>query len=188
MARKDDDNTGKKTLTARQITDLEGKAADAGKHKKDLDAERRKTAKLEKEAATGTKAIEGLLREKAVLVESVAAKDATIKELEALVTDLQGALRKNGSVHPSELNRDLMEQTFHAAKIYLFRTVKFFEDDGDAEEKTKMLIQYLPNGRDSLGTLTDEEFAFKYKQAANKGIQAAKQSVQADGKKAAMGT
>ena len=51
-----------------------------------------------------------------------------------------------------------------------------------------MLIPYLPKGLDSLGDLTEEEYGNMYKQVANKGIQAAKQSVQAEGKKAARGT
>lgn len=176
------------TLTAAQHSALKQKAAESGKLSKDLAKLQMNHDKLTQEIEEMEKVVASNMVEKQVLTESIAQKEKVIKDLQDLVGSLQGALRKNGTVHESELNRDLMEQTTHAAKIYLFRNVKFFEDDEDAAEKTQMLIPYLPKGLESLGDLTEEEYGNMYKQVANKGIQAAKQSVQAEGKKAARGT
>jgi len=176
------------SLTATQHNALKEKAAGAGKLAKDLSKLQTNYNKLMADFAEVEEKIGSTMLEKQVLTESIAQKEKVIKELQELIASLQCALRKNGTVHESELNRDLMEQTTHAAKIYLFRNVKFFEDDEDAAEKTQMLIPYLPKGLESLGDLTKEEYGNMYKQVANKGIQAAKQSVQAEGKKAARGT
>ena len=115
-------------------------------------------------------------------------KNKVIAELKLTIIQLQGVLNKNGTVHDSQLNRDLKDQTRYASKVFLFRNVKFFEDDEDAIEKTKMVVPFLPKGMESLGDLSVDEYAKMYKQTANEGIQAAKQSVQAEGKKAARGT
>ena len=122
------------------------------------------------------------------LTHSLNQRDASIKEYKLTITNLQGALNKNGTVHDSQLNRDLKDQTRYASKVFLFRNVKFFEDDEDAIEKTKMVVPYLPKGMASLGDLSIDDYAKMYKQISNEGIQAAKQSVQAEGKKAAKGT
>ena len=176
------------TILTSKLEELKKTAAESNKLRRELTACDKKIAKLEKTINTLETRLNADGTASTVLTDSIKEKEKVIKELQLLVTQLQGALRKNGTVHESELNRDLVEQTFYAAKIYLFRNVKFFEDDEDAEEKTKMLAKYLPKGVESLGDLSVEEYATMYKQAANQGIQAAKQSVQAEGKKAAGGT
>ena len=176
------------TILTSKLEELKKTAAESNKLRRELTACDKKIAKLEKTINTLETRLNADGTASTVLTDSIKEKEKVIKELQLLVTQLQGALRKNGTVHESELNRDLVEQTFYAAKIYLFRNVKFFEDDEDAEEKTKMLVKYLPKGVESLGDLSVEEYATMYKQAANQGIQAAKQSVQAEGKKAAGGT
>ena len=176
------------TLTARQIEDLKQKAAAAGQLRKDVATEQKKTAAAEKDLSKVTKKLETITNQHEGLLEVITSKDRSIKELQALVADLQGILRKNGNVHPSELNRDLMEQTISAAKVYLARTVRWFEDHEDAKHHTRSLIQFLPKGKDSLGGLTEAEYGFMYRQQANLGLQACMQNVQSEAKKAAKGT
>jgi ABC-type transporter Mla subunit MlaD len=176
------------TITVRAHDDLKSKAAQSTQLIKDLGAERKKSGKLEKTVEKLTQQLENSVSGNANFGSVIAQKDKVIKELKALVADLQSTLRKNGNVHPSELNRELAEQTFHAAKIYLSRTVRWFGDHDDAEHHTRSLIQYLPKGKESLGGLSEEEYGFKYRQTANKGLQACKQNVQSEGKKAARGT
>lgn len=176
------------TITKKQHKDLTDKAADSTKLQKELDAERKEHDKTAGVLGKLKEKCQSLIQEKKLLRENSVSKDKEIERLEKLIGELQAALRKNGTVHESELNRDLKEQVFYAAKVYLFRNVKFLEDDMDAEDKSKLVIKFLPNGVSSLGSETEEEFAIKYKQIVNKGLQAAKQSVQADGKKAAIGT
>jgi len=173
------------SISARTHEELKNKAAQAAQLAKDLGVEKKKSAKHEKVIATLQKQLEDAANGVGNFSEVIAAKDKTIKQLSDLVVELQGTLRKNGNVHPSELNRELSEQTFHAAKIYLSRTVRWFGDHEDAEKHTRSLIQYLPKGKESLGGLSEEEYGFKYRQTANKGLQACKQNVQSEGKKAA---
>ena len=155
---------------------------------KDLGAEKKKSSKLENQNKKLLEQLELSASGNANFGAVISQKDKVITELKALVADLQNTLRKNGNVHPSELNRELAEQTFHAAKIYLTRTVRWFNDHTDAEEHTRSLVQYLPKGPESLGGMSLEEYGFKYRQQANKGLQACKQNVQSEGKKAARGT
>jgi hypothetical protein len=175
-------------ITNKQVSDLMKWASDGKKYKKELAIEQKKSADYDKiindlkaQQATSKSAI-------LALTNTLNQKDALINQYKSTITTLQGALNKNGTVHESQLNRDLKDQTKYAAKIFLFRNVKFFEDDQDAEEKTKMVVPYLPKGMESLGDLSVDEYAHMYKQTANEGIQAAKQSVQAEGKKAAKST
>lgn len=155
---------------------------------KDLNKEKREYGKLDKAYGQLENKHDKLKQDHETLKESMQNKDKCIKELQCLVAELQQSLRKGGNVHESELNRELKEQTFQAAKIFLFRNVKWFQAHDDAEEHTKKCIEYLPKGKDSLGGLSAEEYGFMYRQVANKGLQAAKQSVQSEGKKAARGT
>lgn len=178
----------KVTITSKQHEDLRAKAANAGQLKKDFAAEQRKTVKLEREVDKLRQQLDDQLNQNGVLTEAIASKDNMIKEYQQIIADLQAALRKNGQVHESELNRDLTEQTFHAAKVYLSRNVRWFGDHEDAEKHTLSLIKYLPKGADSLCGLKPPEYAFKYRQTANRGLQACKQNVQAEAKKAAVGT
>jgi hypothetical protein len=175
-------------ITNKQLHEMHAKLVEGRKYKKELDMAEKKNAEYEKivkdmeaQYAADKSAIQALTT-------TLNQKDVLIKEYKLTITNLQGALNKNGTVHESQLNRELKDQTKYAAKIFLFRNVKFFEDDQDAEEKTKMVVPYLPKGMDSLGDLTVDEYAHMYKQTANEGIQAAKQSVQAEGKKAAKST
>ena len=173
------------TLSARAHEDLKNKAAQSSQLTKDLAVEKKKSAKQDKLILALKKDLEDAANGVGNFSEVIAAKDKTIKQLKELVVDLQATLRKNGNVHASELNRELSEQTFHAAKIFLSRTVRWFGDHEDAEHHTKSLIPYLPKGMESLGGMSEKEFGFKYRQIANKGLQACKQNVQSEGKKAA---
>jgi DNA gyrase/topoisomerase IV subunit A len=175
-------------ITNKQLENLTKMASEAKKLQKELANEQKKSAdyeeiidNLKNQHKNNSSTLEALNN-------TLSQRDVTIRELKLTVTTLQGALNKNGTVHESQLNRDLKDQTKYAAKIFLFRNVKFFEDDEDAEDKTKMIVPYLPKGMGSLGDLSVDEYAKMYKQVANEGIQAAKQSVQAEGKKAAKGT
>jgi hypothetical protein len=175
-------------ITNQKLQELYDKVVEGRKYKKELDMAEKKNAEYEKivkdmeaQYAADKSAIQALTA-------TLNQKDLLIKEYKSTITKLQGALNKNGTVHESQLNRELKDQTKYAAKVFLFRNVKFFEDDQDAEEKTKMVVPYLPKGMESLGDLSVEDYAHMYKQTANEGIQAAKQSVQAEGKKAAKST
>jgi hypothetical protein len=175
-------------ITNKQLENLMKCAAEAKRLQKDLAIEQTKSAGYEKIIDELKAQHEKDSRTLGVLNNTLGQRDLTIREQKVTITNLQGALNKNGNVHESQLNRDLKDQTKYAAKIFLFRNVKFFEDDQDAEDKTKMVVPYLPKGMESLGDLSVDEYAHMYKQVANEGIQAAKQSVQAEGKKAAKGT
>ena len=175
-------------ITLAKLNELKKQAAASNKLLKELAAEQKKSEELENYCKDYEEKAASDAVAHQVLTDTIAKKDKLIGELKLVIANLQGALNKNGTVHESQLNRDLRDQTRYAAKVFLFRNVKFFEDDEDALEKTKMVVPYLPKGLASLGELTVDEYAKLYKQTANEGIQAAKQSVQAEGKKAAGGT
>jgi septal ring factor EnvC (AmiA/AmiB activator) len=175
-------------ITNKDLKTLMTMAADAKKYRKDLASEQIDNAHLKKDVEKLEAKLESSESAIRALTNNLNQRDALIAEQKVTIATLQGALNKNGTVHESQLNRELKDRTKYAAKIFLFRNVKFFEDDEDAEEKTKMIVPYLPKGKESLGGLPVEEYARMYKQPANEGIQAAKQSVQAEGKKAAKST
>jgi len=121
------------------------------------------------------------------LEEELKEKNLQIDDLFEKVEDMTKALRKSGKVAACELNEQLKERVISATKEYLFRTVKFVEDDDDLKALTEQLIDYLPNKEKDIQPLTVEKFKDLYFLCVNDGIKAGRQYLCNEGKKHAQG-
>jgi len=121
------------------------------------------------------------------LEEELKKKNLQIDDLFEKVEDMTKALRKSGKVAACELNEQLKERVISATKEYLFRTVKFVEDDDDLKALTEQLIDYLPNKEKDIQPLTVEKFKDLYFLCVNDGIKAGRQYLCNEGKKHAQG-
>ena len=103
------------------------------------------------------------------------------------IAELQKLLRKNGKIHESELNSQVVDKTVETSKFQLFRTVKFVENDKDLEDVTTDVADMLGESYLKDNKLTKKEFVAKYQDSTNKGIKLGRQYVQSEGKKRAKG-
>ena len=117
------------------------------------------------------------------LHETAERKDLVIAELKQQTAEMTQLLRKNGKVHESELNNDLVEHVVEAAKTNLFRTWKFIEEEADSLDATQEVIAVLPRGKDDILGMDENDFVTKYKDKVNLGLKRARQYVQSEGKK-----
>jgi len=114
-------------------------------------------------------------------------KDQEMKNLKLQIEDMAKALRKRGKVAACELNEELKDRVENATKVYLFRIVKFVEDDEDLKELTEDVIQYLPNKEEDIKPLSVQEFKDLYFLVVNEGIKFSRQYVGNEGKKRVQG-
>jgi len=152
-----------------------------------LEKVQRKLEKETKEKENIAAAFESVTELKNKLQEEVDFKKQQIIELMTTIDIMTQSLRKGGKVAPCELNQQLKERVTAAAKEYLFRTVKFVEDDEDLKSLTKDIIQYLPNKEDDIKPNTVKKFQDLYYIAVNDGIKLARQYVCNEGKKRVQG-
>ena len=137
----------------------------------------RKLEKETKEKENIAAAFESVTELKNKLQEEVDFKNQQISEMGNTIDIMTQSLRKGGKVAPCELNQQLKERVTAAAKEYLFRTVKFVEDDEDLKSLTKDIIQYLPNKEDDIKPNAVKKFQDLYYVAVNDGIKLGRQYV-----------
>ena len=92
---------------------------------------------------------------------------------------------KKKKVNQKDLNADLVLKVKQIAKTYVFRTVKFIENDDRKMLATKKVFAKLP--KKMLNGMQEEEFLAKYSDIVYKAIKDACQEVQSNGKKKAQG-
>ena len=152
-----------------------------------LEKVQRRLEKETKEKENIAAAFESVTELKNKLQEEVDFKKQQIREMMTTIDIMTQSLRKGGKVAPCELNQQLKERVTAAAKEYLFRTVKFVEDDEDLKALTKDIIQYLPNKEDDIKPNSVKKFQDLYYIAVNDGIKLARQYVCNEGKKRVQG-
>ena len=152
-----------------------------------LEKVQRRLEKETKEKENIAAAFESVTELKNKLQEEVDFKKQQIREMMTTIDIMTQSLRKGGKVAPCELNQQLKERVTAAAKEYLFRTVKFVEDDEDLKVLTKDIIQYLPNKEDDIKPNSVKKFQDLYYIAVNDGIKLARQYVCNEGKKRVQG-
>ena len=154
---------------------------------RELQEEKKKHENTRKNTEQLRDALGGITRLRQKLEEEVKEKDMEIQELLEKVEDMTKALRKSGKVADCELNEQLKERVTITAKEYLFRTVKFVEDDEDLKALTGKLIQYLPNKEKDIHPLSVEKFKELYYLCVNEGIKSGRQYLCNEGKKRVQG-
>jgi len=148
--------------------------------KKKLENAQKHNEQLSNALASSTR-----LRQK--LEDEIQEKDMEIEDLLEKVEEMTKALRKGGKVADCELNEQLKERVTAAAKEYLFRIVKFVEDDDDLKTLTEQIIEYLPNKEKDIHPLSVEKFQDLYYLCVNDGIKSGRQYLCNEGKKRVQG-
>ena len=182
------DVNGNCTVKADAYNKLVQKTKTLTKTSRELTNATNKSERLEQQITQMTASLEDANVIKDQLMQQIAEKDKMIEELKQKNGEFTQVLRKNGKVAPSELNESLKDKVSEAAKKYMFRTVKFVEDDEDLLNVTESLIKYLPKKQDDLGELSVEEFKRLYYLTTNEGLKLGRQYVANEGKKRAQGT
>ena len=188
-------SSGRRSQQAGNITipketheNLKKRAGDAAKFARELEAAKKA---LEKEK----KAKEAETTKMSEVDQVLAAKEQELEELKKRMLALEssvppslvtpGTSRKRAKIDKACLNDDLVQYSDNVAKEVMFRTFIFPEDEEELDEITELGIKYLPV---PLGSITQEQYIRDYKEIYHKGIKDARQNVQSECKKRALGT
>jgi len=176
----DDGGAPMTTILTSSLIKLQDTAQLCVKKDRELENTQKHNEQLSSALASSTR-----LRQK--LEDEIQDKDMEIEELLEKVEEMTNALRKGGKVADCELNEQLKERVTAAAKEYLFRTVKFVEDDDDLKTLTGEIIEYLPNKEKDIHPLSVEKFQDLYYLCVNDGIKSGRQYLCNEGKKRVQG-
>jgi len=166
---------------------LQDKAALCVQKDRELLEEKKKLENAQKHNDQLSTSLQASTRLREKLEEEIQDKDMEIEELLEKVEEMTKALRKGGKVADCELNEQLKERVTAAAKEYLFRIVKFVEDDDDLKTLTGQIIEYLPNKEKDIHPLSVEKFKDLYYLCVNDGIKSGRQYLCNEGKKRVQG-
>jgi hypothetical protein len=189
-------SSGRRSQQAGNITipkeaheNLKNRAQEVAKFARELEATKKA---LEKEK----KAKEAETTKMSEVDQVLAAKEQELAELKRRMLELESSApaslvtpgstsRKRAKIDKASLNEELVQFSDNVAKEVMFRTFIFPEDEEELDEITELGIKYLPV---PLGSITPEEYIRDYKEIYHKGIKDARQNVQSECKKRALGT
>jgi hypothetical protein len=176
---------GNITIPKETHENLKKRAQEATKFARDLETAKKALEKAREAEATKMSEVDRVL----------VAKQQELEELKRKMIDLEkglppplvtpGTSRKRAKIDKASLNEELVSFSDMVAKDVMFRTFIFPEDEEELDEITEIGIKYLPV---PLSGITAEQYVRDYKEVYHKGIKDARQNVQSECKKRALGT
>jgi hypothetical protein len=176
---------GNITIPKEAHENLKKRAQDATKFARDLEIAKKALEKARESEAARMSDIDKELLAKQQELEEIKARMLLLESNRPASLVTPGTSRKRAKIDKASLNDDLVSYSDMVAKDVMFRTFIFPEDEEELDEITEIGIRYLPV---PLGGITKEKYVTDYKEVYHKGIKDARQNVQSECKKRAMGT